>query len=130
MGCGELVSRSGTFSKAERESNKELPREPTSRAAGLVQRFATLLGTSTGGIGLSFDKSEPRAIFRALDEDGSGELDGDEFERACVALGLGWSRPMMRGNLLPPRSPFMAESPVILVCSCSPVAEALSSQLY
>ena len=100
MGCSELYSRTGTFSQAERESNKGPPKEPKSRAHGLVQRFATLLGTnghvfSLPGVSSSFT-TDPQAVFRALDQDGSGELDSDEFERACIQLGLGWSRPMLR----------------------------------
>ena len=77
-----------------------------SKASGLVRRFVNVLSQkrNIGDVTQEKAKSgetgvydiDPRAVFDSLDEDGSGELDADEFEIALSMLGCGFSRPMVR----------------------------------
>jgi Ca2+-binding EF-hand superfamily protein len=76
-----------------------------SKASGLVRRFVNILSQKRNIGDVTQEKSksgtgvyeiDPRAVFDSLDEDGSGELDADEFEIALSMLGCGFSRPMVR----------------------------------
>eukprot|EP01043_Picozoa_sp_COSAG02_P026876 COSAG02_NODE_1560_length_11925_cov_4.963386_7_plen_306_part_00 len=76
-----------------------------SKASGLVRRFVNILSQKRNIGDVTQEKSksgtgvyeiDPRAVFDSLDQDGSGELDADEFEVALSMLGCGFSRPMVR----------------------------------
>ena len=107
IGCQE-VPKHHTFPQALRfglGNGTEASGREVSKAAGLVRRFVNVLSQkrNVGSVtqqqsasGTGIYEIDPRAVFDALDEDGSGELDADEFEAALTMLGRGFSRPMVR----------------------------------
>lgn len=105
FGCEE-IPKHHTFPQALRfglGDGSEVSGHEASKASGLIRRFVSILGTKRNVGDLTQDRAgegryqiNPRAVFDSLDDDGSGELDADEFETALSVLGCGFSRPMVR----------------------------------
>ena len=106
IGCEE-VPKHHTFPQALRFGlgNGEEMKHGVSKASGLVRRFVNVLAQkrNVGSVtqkqsqsGTGVYEIDPRAVFESLDQDGSGELDADEFETALSMLGCGFSRTMVR----------------------------------
>lgn len=107
IGCEE-VPKHHTFPRALRfglgNGEEKMP-HGVSKASGLVRRFVNVLSQkrNVGSVtqkqsesGTGVYEIDPRAVFDSLDQDGSGELDADEFETALSMLGCGFSRTMVR----------------------------------
>lgn len=100
LGCEE-VPKHHTFPQALRfglGDGADVTGQQASKAAGLVRRFVNVLSQKRNIGGVTQDRSaagagvyevNPRAVFDSLDQDGSGELDADEFETALSMLGCG-----------------------------------------
>eukprot|EP01046_Picozoa_sp_COSAG06_P026586 COSAG06_NODE_2295_length_7137_cov_9.154305_3_plen_278_part_00 len=112
LGCEE-VPKHHTFPQALRfgmGDGADVTGQQASKAAGLVRRFVNVLSQKRNIGGVTQDRSaagagvyevNPRAVFDSLDQDGSGELDADEFETALSMLGCGCGKRLFYVIFIP-----------------------------